>query len=85
MHWNEMVRIGCSVDAYDRVVKEMFKDHQYTLGRYKVLHKYTMDICKMEPSIADEIRKSHESFLKKHPLSEKVILESFLTSIDLVI
>ena len=85
MHWNEMVRVGCSVEAYERVVKKLFKDHQYTSNRYNVLNKYTMDICQMEPSIADEIRKSHESFLKKHPLSKKVILESFLTYIDLML
>ena len=85
MNWNQMVKISYSVDAYDRVVKKMFKDNKYTLGRYRVLHQYTMDICKMEPRIADEIRKSYKSFLRKHPCSEKVVLEAFLASIDLML
>ena len=80
MDWNRMVRIGCSADAYNSVVKKMFQDQCYTVGRYTVLQKYTMDICKMEPNIAEEIRASHEAFLQTHPIP---IQHSFYTRLFL--
>lgn len=65
LSYDEMVEIANSVEAYQKIIQDMFKDEICNEGRLITLIIYTQSVCSRYPALAHDIMSEYSSFVSK--------------------
>lgn len=65
LSYEEIVNITNSVEAYQKIIQDMFSDGICNEGRLITLLLYTQTICSRYPEMSDDIMSEYSKFLSK--------------------